>query len=196
MKVSILLISMILFGCSGPTDQPPECPHLDKLLPLHLELKILETSDTKISLLYKLRNDSSDIAILYKPLLPMNNRLEENIFSIFDTVDYLILRPKFQSKEDFCLPQLKKDNFVFLRPHDSLVSIINLCDYYDFSEAKQKGIKYFMLAPTARLPLVDETLHQVTAWDTSYLQDNPIYFWVELPQKPEVDSMRVQFTIP
>ena len=149
-------------------------------------------------------NKSTERVLFYDALLPIGNKLRENIFSIFESESleqipytgpkkekYLKMAP--DDEQGVIIPDLARDRFKVLMPNEPLSFRINLFDFYDFQNIKDSSV--CMLTPNSYLPAISSDYKQLLEKDSVSNEYRPVYYSISLPRKQSVDSMRIPFKI-
>lgn len=141
----------------------------------------------------------------YKPLLPYRN-FTQDLFSIYTSPgDNLVaffckekeVNLKFADGElsSEVVPKLAADNFLVLRPGDSLELITNIARKYDFKRHFKKGNRNFQLVYIAHFPYVVNH-QQAMEYDSLDHMEKPVYYSVIGNENENPDLVRVSFQIP
>jgi len=149
-------------------------------------------------------NKSDNTFLFYKALLPFDGEAKTNMFSIFDNKSldeinfierkvgqYLKLAP--DDEDGVIIPKLSTDNFIKFLPKQTMNFTLNLSKFYDFSKVA-KGTS-LSLTYSIYLPAVSLDYQQIFEKDTIDNKFKPVYYYIALPKKQSIDSMRVQFLI-
>lgn len=169
---------------------------------IFIQMAIDVKSKSEIIASISYTNKSSDPLLFYKALLPIEGKLQENIFSIFKSTtlenlkytgtkstDYVKTAP--DDDEGVIIPDLLVDKFVILYPEETIAFKIDLYDYYDFGKGNINST--FLIAPSGYLPAVSPDYKQVTEKDSLDGNYKPVYYDITLPKKISIDSMRIEF---
>ena len=213
--ILLLLFKIFLLGCNtnntyntmkgsknnGSKSTPPGIDREAPFILVELNVKA-KSFDSVIAVITITNNDSNDFSF-YKPLLPFDG-FTENVFGIFERNSYEPVKFKGHSQQKYMLvensptnyiiPVLKKDNFLLLKPHQSIKIEINVAQKYDFVEFKKKGFTEFKLIYWAFFPAVENQKQQM-AMDSIDHIEKPIYYSVTVKESEDPDSMRVPFKV-
>lgn len=158
-------------------------PISDSLIIAHLSCKNLSKSDT---------------FFLYKDLLPDSNNFREELFGIFSTSSFVNVpyTGKHRINLQRIVPIPQESNFLELLPGAQINFTLNISKQYDFSSLLKLGERSFAISSDIDMPAVDRNFKQIYKLDTIDNTMKPLYYLITLPQKNDIDSMRVYFTIP
>ncbi|MBD0332798.1 MAG: hypothetical protein ICV66_09090 [Chitinophagaceae bacterium] len=209
MKYLVFIISFFsLCSCGGSHDGRSSVPSkersstIDKFATfLHVELQILLKDKTTVLANMSIRNTSEDSILLYKPLFPFDGKIDFPCFSIFNANTYEQVEfskpvPKLSIYSDECIEDAENtvDKYFTLHSNETIQFKINLADWYDFRH--EKSGEAFKVVPSISLPYVDFRYRQKFEKDTVDGKMKPVYYFLTLPEKRDIDSMRVKFTLP
>lgn len=204
----LILSSFILFSCGGNNNEPSSVfskkrsSTIDKFASfLHVELKISPKDKTIILADLSIRNTSKNSILLYKPLFPFDGKIVFPCFSIFNAKTYEQVefsKPvpdlSIYTDEGITKDENTPDRYYTLRGGETVRFQLNLADFYDFKY--QKTGEAFKVVPSISLPYVDFRYKQQFEKDTVDGKMKPVYYHLTLPEKRDIDSMRVKFTLP
>jgi hypothetical protein len=205
MRFLIPIIIFITFqSCGHSNDRRPSVIDKDAQF-LHVSLEISPKDKRNIIADLRILNTSEDSILLYKPLFPFDDKIGWPCFSIFNAKSYdqvPFARPigKFKTYDPYdegetiIIPENEPDKYFILHGGESLAFHINLADWYNF-KSYPSG-ETFKVVPTISNPLVSFDYKQQYEKDSVDGQMKPVFHYISLPQKSDVDSMRVRFTLP
>jgi hypothetical protein len=209
MKFLVFIISFFsLYSCEGSNNEPSSVlskersSTIDKFATfLHVKLEISPKDKTTILADLSIRNTSKNSIILYKSLFPVDGKIVFPCFSIFNAKSYNQVEfskpiPKLSiySDEGHKEAENTADKYITLYSNETIQFRVNLADWYDFRQAKSGEV--FKVVPSISLPYVDFRYRQQFEKDTVDGKMKPVYYFITLPDKRDIDSMRVKFTWP
>lgn len=195
-----MIIFVSLYSC-GPIVEPGTST-IDKFAPfLHLKLNVLPKDHNTILADFSIRNNSKDSILLYKPLLPFDGKIIFPCFSIFnaktyDQVSFSKSVPRLSIYSDKRIDDAENipEKYFTLHSGETVVFKVNLPDWYNFRHEKSGEV--FKIVPSVSLPYINFSYQQQYEKDSLGGQMKPVFYHLTLPEKNDIDSMRVSFTIP
>jgi hypothetical protein len=146
-------------------------------------------------------NNSKNIFYLYKPLLPTNDLLKENLFDfiieedgtlenkikLVSLITYTGSRTgkyyeEYWQSNPYVIPELKKDNFLLLGVNDSIKLHINLSKFYNFKPVIAKGINHFSVIYEGSMPFINEKFEQIFELDKKSNTKKPVFYSITAPK--------------
>lgn len=148
---------------------------------------------------------------LYKPLLPADESLKENVFNFMVEDEFKGMPPEINfndtsegkyyegnKRTGYVIPELEPDNFLLLEPMSSIKFIINVAKFYDLQSQITAGVKHFSIVYGANMPLINNRLEQIFEKEKKDGKLKPVFTFIVTPKANKTDkylSQRAYFTI-
>jgi len=178
---------------------------------IFVKLAVLVFSRDSVIVQSTIVNNTHQGFYLYKPLLPADESLKENVFNFTVEDEFKGMPPEVNFNDTSegkyyegnkrtgnVIPELKPYNFLFLEPTSSTKFVINVAKFYDLQSQVTAGFKHFSIGYSAAMPLINNRFEQIFEKEKKDSKLKPVFTIIATSKANKTDkylSQRAYFTI-